>query len=122
MGLDGTINRPDGNPLGSLAEVQAALATAFPGIEVGQIASGDEQLRAANAQGIVFPEIIRRHLTSTPAKHGAEYMAPEFSAQFNFGIGEIVQQVDVVLYGTTAKSEPMFALLERDFGWITTHP
>jgi hypothetical protein len=122
MGLDGTIKRPDGNPLGSLTTVQEALAAAFPGIVVGPLPSGAEQIRAADAQGIVFPDVIRQHLASTPAKQGAEYIGPEFSAQFNLGTGDIVQQVDVVLYGATATSEPMFALLERDFGWITTHP
>lgn len=122
MGLDGTIKRPDGKPLGTVAAVQQALASAFPGIEFGREPSGAEKLRMAAAKGITFPDILRQHLESRPAQESADYQGAEFSAQFHFGPDEVVQQVDVVLYGTTTASEPMFALLEERFGWVTTHP
>ncbi len=113
MGLDGTIKRPDGEPLGTVAAVRQALASAFPGIKFGRKPSGAEKLRIAATQGITFPDILREHFESSPAQEGAEYQGPEFSAQFHFGPDEVVQQVDVVLYGTTTASR---------YGWITTHP
>lgn len=122
MGLDATIQRPDGEPLGKLADVQQALATAFPGIRFGRLPSGAEKIRAAEEQGVVFPEIIRQHLESSPARHGGESEGPELSAQFSLGSSEPVPHVDVVLYGDTVASEPMFARLEERYGWITTHP
>jgi hypothetical protein len=122
MGLDATIKRIDGQPLGSVESVQHALAIAFPGIVLGRLPSGADKIRAAAQQGIEFPDILRRHLEAAPARHGGDYEGPDFSAQFSLGSSDLVQQVDVVLYGTTAASEPMFELLEQQYGWITTHP
>ena len=122
MGLDATIKRADGEPLGPVAEVQRALTAAFPGIVLGRLPSGAEKIRAAAERGVVFPDIIRQHLESSPAQYGGEYEGPGFSAQFNLGAAELVQEVDVVLYGITVASEPMFELLEREYGWVTTHP
>jgi hypothetical protein len=98
------------------------LAGAFPGILLGRLPSGAEKLRAASEQGVVFPEIIRQHLESSPAQHGGNYEGPDFSAQFNLGSSDIVKEVDVVLYGKTVASGPMFALLAERHGWITTFP
>ncbi len=122
MGLDTTIKRPDGKPLGKVADVQQALAVAFPSIVLGRLPSGVEKIRAAAEQGVVFPDILRQHLESSLAQHGGDYQGPDFSAQFNLGSSEVVKQVDVVLYGTTVSSEPMFALLQERYGWVTTHP
>ena len=122
MGLDTTIKRGDGEPLGLVALVQQALTVAFPGIVLARLPSGAEKIQAAAERGIVFPDVIRQHLESSPAQYGGDYQGPDFSAQFNLGAAEIVQQVDVVVYGTTAASEPMFELLERQHGWVTTHP
>ncbi|HEX3315504.1 MAG TPA: hypothetical protein VHR72_11465 [Gemmataceae bacterium] len=122
MGLDATIKRADGKPLGEVTTVQQALMAAFPGIVLGSLPSGADKIQAAAKGGIVFPDVIRRSLESTPARHGGEYEGPDFSANFVLGPSEIVQQIDVVLYGNTVASEPMFSLLERQQGWITTHP
>ena len=122
MGLDGTIRRADGEPLGNLAAVQHVIAEAFPGIVFGRLPSGDEKIRAAAEQGVIFPDIIRESLQRTPAQHGGEFKCPDFSASFNLGAAETVQQVQVLLYGKTTASEPMFGVLEKRFGWITTHP
>jgi hypothetical protein len=81
-----------------------------------------EKLREAAERGVAFPDVIRQHLESSPAQHGGHYQGPDFSAEFYLGSSEVVQRVDVVLYGNTVASEPMFALLEERYGWITTHP
>ena len=122
MGLDGTIKRADGKPLGPVTEVQQALADVFPGIVLGRLPSGAEKIRRAAERGVVFPESIRQSLQPIPAKYGGEYAGPSFSAQFNLGAAEMVQQIDVLLYGKAVASDPMFALLERRYGWVTTHP
>jgi len=122
VGLDATIKRADGQPLGQLAEVQHVLAAVFPGIVLGQLPSGKDRIRAAAERGVVFPEVIRQHLESTPSRIAGEYEGPDFSAQFNLGTADLVQTIDVVLYGNTVASEPMFESLERAFGWITSFP
>ena len=55
-------------------------------------------------------------------QHGGDYESPDFVAEFNLGSSNTVQHVGVVLYGTTTASEPMFAVLEQRYGWVTTHP
>lgn len=122
MGLDGTIKRLDGKPLGPIAEVQQVLATAFPDIELGRLPSGAEKIQAAKEKGIEFPDVIRLHLESAPAQYGGEYEGPEFSAQLYFGPDDIVQQINIVLYGNTTAYDPIAEFLERESGWITTHP
>lgn len=122
MGLDGTIKRADGRPLGTLAEVRRALVDVFPGIVLGQNLSDPERIRIAAERGIEFPEILRKTLERIPAKFGADYVGPEFSAEFVLGADETVQTVDVVLYGNTVAAERMFEALKRKFGWMTTHP
>jgi hypothetical protein len=122
MGLDATIKRADGEPLGPVAEVQQVLATAFPGIVLGRLPSGAEKIQAAAERGVVFPDILRQHLESAPAQYSGEYEGANFSAQFSLGAAEVVQHVDLVLYGTTVASEPMFEVLERRYGWVTTYP
>ena len=122
MGLDGTIRRADGRPLGTLDEVRRALVDVFPGIILGQNLSGAERIRIAAERGIEFPEVLRKSLERIPAKFGADYVGPEFSAEFLLGADETVQTVDVVPYGNTVAAEPMFEALTRKHGWITTHP
>lgn len=122
MGLDATIKRKDGKALGSVDEVQRALAAAFPGIQIGLLPSGAEKIRTAAEKGINFPEIILKHFESTPAQFGGDYEGPGFSAQFNLGANESVRHVGVVLYGKTTESEPMFEFIEREYGWITSFP
>lgn len=122
MGLDATIRRADGRPLGRVAEVQRALTVAFPGIVFGRLASGAEKIHAAAEIGHVFPDVIREHLESRPAEYSAEYEGNDFSAQFYLGASETVDLVEVVLYGVTVASEPMLALLQREYGWLTTFP
>ena len=74
----------------------------------GRLPSGAEKIRASAGAGVVFPDIIRKHLESSPEHYGGDYEGSGFSAQFNLGSSRIVQQVDVVLYGNTVASEPTF--------------
>lgn len=122
MGLDGTIKRADGLPLGPVTKVQQALSLVFPGIVLGRLPGGAEKVQAAAERGIIFPEILRQHLDSAPGEYGGDYEGPDFSAKFYLGAAEVVQQIEVVLYGATVASEPMFALLEQECGWVTTYP
>ncbi len=122
MGLDGTIKRRDGNPLGNVAEVQKVLAEIFPGINLGVLPSSLEIIRQAAESGVEFPEVLRKCFESTPARYAGDFEGPEYSAEFILGSSEIVQQIDVVLRGNTVASDSAFDALESRYGWITTHP
>src|SRR5262245_55575399 len=115
MGLDGTIKRADGTPLGNVETVQNSLAAAFPGIVFGRRPGGEEKIRAAAEKGVVFPDIIRESLERSPAELGGEFEGSDFSASFVLGPSETVQRVHVLLYGNTTSSEPMLAILRQRF-------
>lgn len=122
MGLDGTIKRLDGKPLGTLPEVQQILQRVFPGIELGTLPGGKAQLQYFAEQGIELPEVLRKNYESMPERFAGDFQNADFSAEFQFGSSEIVQQIDVVLRGTTVASEEYLKILETEHGWITTHP
>lgn len=122
MGLDGTIKRLDGKPLGTLEEVQRVLQHVFPQIELGTLPSGLDQLRVFEEKGIDLPDVLRKNFESMPAIFAGDYQNEDFSAEFRLGSTEIVQQIDVVLRGTTVASEKYLSKLESEYGWITTHP
>jgi hypothetical protein len=121
MGLDGTIKRADGQPLGSIGEVQQALADVFPGITFGMLPSGQQALEVLSKIGAV-PDVIARHAKSRPAKYGAGYEGQSFSAEFDLGPDGIVRSINLVLRGATNIATPKLWLLEQRHGWITTHP
>jgi hypothetical protein len=121
MGFDVTIKRRDGRPLGSIAEVQQVLATVFPGITFSKSPDGPEKLRRASQQGVTFPEILRQHIAASISQFEAGYDASEFSAEFNLGSSETVQEIDVRLVGKMDPAQALFATLDR-YGWIATHP
>jgi len=122
MGLDGTIKRLDGKPLGTLQEVQRVMQQVFPQIELGTLPSGLEQLRVFEERKIELPEVLRKNFEKMPAIFAGDYQNEDFSAEFRFGSMEIVQHIDVVLRGTTVASEEYLQKLESYHGWITTHP
>jgi len=122
MGLDGTIKRPDGEPLGERKAVQAVIAAVFPGIVFGQEPSGVEKIKRAAKRGIVFPDVIRQHMEAAPAEFTGNYQGQGCSASFFLGPSEVVRQIHVDLRGKTGDLSPMFAELQRQQHWIMTHP
>src|SRR5262245_30131449 len=104
MGLDGTIKRPDGHSLGSFTHVQSVLADIFPGVVLRRYGSGLEKLKAAEAQGIAFPDVLREHMASSPATYEGGYTGAEFSIEFYADAADIIPKLGVVLRGTTTHS------------------
>jgi hypothetical protein len=122
MGLDGTIKRPDGQSLGSFAEVQSVLADIFPGVDLQRSLSGLEKLHTAEAHGITFPPVVREHMASAPATYEGDYTGADFSIEFYADVADIIPELGVELRGTTTHSEPLFTLLKERYGWLLTHP
>jgi hypothetical protein len=121
MGLDGTIKRGDGRPLGDVEFVQQALAAAFPGIVFGTRPSGVERIHAASELGVTFPDALKQPLERLPAILGGDYHEPAFSAQFGLGASANVQQIDLVLYGDATAATAPLRMLDVVYGWVTTH-
>jgi hypothetical protein len=122
MGLDGTIKRANGQPLGTFPEVKRALSSAFPGLVLERSLSGLEKVQLSEAQGINYPKFLRENMAASPAKYEGIYEAADFSIQLYASDAEIVHQISIVLHGTVTNAEPLFALLEKQTGWIVSHP
>jgi hypothetical protein len=122
MGLDGTIKREDGRPLGDLSMVQQVLVAVFPGMVFGRLPSGQEKITAAANRGVEFPIIVRRALETRPASVGGVFENESFTADFDLGPDAIVKTVSVLLYGEMQRSEPFWEKLKALAGWVITHP
>jgi hypothetical protein len=85
--------------MGSLDAVRQTLSRLFPGARFGSEPSGVEKVRAAEAQGVEFPEFLRQNMISQPAKHGADLEVDGISLRFYFGSEEVVRQIHVEVRG-----------------------
>jgi hypothetical protein len=122
MGFDVTVKRRDGLPLGSVADVEQTLASVFIGLVFRRSLSGPERLQNLVAENREIPEAIRAHLLESPPLYEGDYQGANFWVELHMSVSEPILQVNAVLRGTVGASEEMFALLDRRFGWITTHP
>jgi len=122
MGLDASIKRADGLPLGNCAEVQEALSSLFIGLAWRRSSTGHQRLESLANEGVSIPDFIRQQLAEIPVNYESIYQSANFSVEFYMAVSEPVLCVNAVLRGTTTASEPFFALLKERFDWITTHP
>lgn len=74
-----TIRRADGAPLGDREAVRGCIASSLPGVRFERQPSGAEQIAAARAVGVEFPDVILRHLEQRPPTEQAFLDAAEFS-------------------------------------------
>jgi len=112
MSLDAIIRRADGQPLGSIEQVQQKLKDAFPGVQFAiEQARGDAERGALMAFLSLMGIKIRK--TEYPY-HAAQFQGRQFAAEFNLGAGPTVREVQVTLYGRgTPEATPHFAKLTR---------
>jgi hypothetical protein len=120
MGLNAKIKRRDKMPLGTIAKVQEALSSVFPGLAFRRSLTGAEKLQNLLAENRSVPEVIRTHLLEAPAVYEGSYRGEDFALEFAMPVAEPVLLVNVLIRGTKAASDPFLALLEERFGWSTT--
>lgn len=108
MSWDLTI-RSSGGSLGSLEAVRQTIARIFPAARFDSEPSGIEKVRAAEAQGIQFPSIIRGSMLARPARYSAELQEANVSVSLFFGAVDIVREIGVEVRGS---GDP-FPLLRR---------
>ena len=103
--------------MGTSDEVQSALSAAFPGI---RFVPETYRRRQTLFEALLnfLPGGINRAMNKpgTTGYYGG-YKGNGLSADFRFAAGE-VHQIDVELYGDTAKANPGFARLLELKGWI----
>jgi hypothetical protein len=99
MGLDATIRRRDGEPLGEVDAVIAKLAELWPGAEFGRGQSGEEQVAAAAKRGVKFPDALIASLMPLPATMQGVFHSEPYSVELDLGSEPIVKHVHVVFRG-----------------------
>jgi hypothetical protein len=122
MGVDGTIFRADGAPLGDRETVVKILRRHFDGVEFGWAPSGADKLAAMKSQGIEPPEVLEEHLLGQPAKYEGVYDGRGWSAQFLFGNADGIEKLDVVIRGETNLATEVIEELVSKTGWSVSHP
>jgi hypothetical protein len=120
MGLNAKIHRHDKMPLGTIAEVQQALASVFPGLAFRRSLTGPEKLQNLLAAKQSVPDFVRTHLLAAPPVDEGSFRRENFTLEFSMPVAEPVPFVYVIIHGTKAASDPFLTLLEQRFGWITT--
>jgi len=108
--------RSTAGSIGSLEAVRQTLAGVFPQSRFGIEPSGLEKLRAAEAQGIRFPAVIRENMISQPAQHVAEFESEGVSFRFHFGSEERVREMALEVRGT-GDPFPVLRQLASVPGW-----
>jgi hypothetical protein len=120
VGLDAQIRSANRQSMGTSDEVQAALASAFPGI---RFISETYHQRQTLFEAVLnfLPGGINRAMSKPGTKgYYGDYKGNGFSADFRFAAGE-VRQIDVELYGDTANANLGFARLQELKGWATKY-
>jgi hypothetical protein len=114
MAWDLTITRADRSPLGEIASVRQAVELALPNVRFYREPSGVEKMATA---GIEFPDVLRRHLESSPAQTQADYEGDGFSMRLYLGAGPSVDRMDAEVWGS---GDPLPALhrLAEATGWV----
>jgi len=122
LGLLGTIRRQDGLPFGDPNDVEQRLRAAYPEAKFGIEPSGKDKIAAAAARGIEFPEPIRRHFESMPARLSGVYEAGNFSIEFDLGAAPVIDGVTVELRGQTESAGEFLEMAAERYGWIVSYP
>lgn len=114
-----TIQRTDGAPLGDLATVRQQFEAALPALQFYREPSGLEQIAAARAIGVEFPDVIRKHMEQRPATEQADYEGDGFSVRF---YGFEAQPLDTVYAEVRGDGNPLplLAALCRPNTWVAT--
>lgn len=112
-----TIRRADGAPLGGLAAVQQQITAAVPAVEFRREPSGLEQIAAASAARVEFPEIIRQHLVRRPATELAEFAGDRFSIVLYGFEAQPLAAIHAEVRGD-GNPVPALAALCRSHAWV----
>jgi hypothetical protein len=122
MGLDVTILRADGEPLGHQAEVQQMLVSAFPELVLTRSLSGAEKIREAEAKGIEFPPFIKEQMEMSPPVYEGDLEKDNYSIEFYFTVDPVVQEMNATIRGSAGDAQLPFERALARLGWMARIP
>jgi hypothetical protein len=112
-----TIRQADNGPLGDLSATRKKIMTALPATQFYREPSGPEKIAAAAAKGIVFPDVIRKHLEQRPATEQALFEGDGYSIELYGFEGQPLQMLLLEVRGD-GNPMPALAAICRPNGWI----
>jgi hypothetical protein len=112
-----TIWSSDGAPLGAVAAVQQQIMSALPDIQFCEVPSGADEIAAARAIGVEFPDIIRKHMEQRPATMQAELVGDGFSIKLYGFESQPIRSLYLDVRGD-ANPVPALAALCVPNGWV----
>jgi hypothetical protein len=112
-----TIRSSDNAALGDTATVREKITAAIPGIQFHVEPSGAEQIIAARAIGVEFPDIIRKHMESRPARLKALFEGDAFIMELYGFDNQPVSMFHVDIRGN-GNPMPALAALCVPNGWV----
>jgi hypothetical protein len=102
-----TIRSSDNAALGDTATVREKITAAIPGIQFHVEPSGPEKIIAARAMGVEFPDFVRKHMESSPARLEALFEGDAFIMEM-YGFDS--QPVSMFYVDIRGNGNPMPAL------------
>ena len=117
MPWDLTIQREDGQALEERESVVNAIRVALPQIEFGREPSGLERIELARAQGIEFPDVLRKHFESQPGKVTGEGILDGCSVRFYGFESAPLLAFEIEVRGSGDPTASLLSLC-RQQGWI----
>jgi hypothetical protein len=112
-----TIRSPDNAALGDAATVREKITAAIPGIQFHVEPSGAEQIIAARAIGVEFPDAIRKHMEGRPARLQAEFEGDAFYMQLYGFDSQPLCMIHLEIRGNGNPMPALAALCVRN-GWV----
>jgi hypothetical protein len=112
-----TIRGANGAPVGDMAAVRQQITAAVPAIQFRREPSGLEQIAAARALGIEFPDVLRQHFEQRPATERAEFEGDGFSLVLYGFEAQPLTAIHAEVRGD-GNPVPVLAALCRPNGWL----
>ncbi len=117
MCIQGTLQRDDGQPLGTPTSVQQSLRAVFPDVAFDWSPSGREKLASLNARGIALPEMVSGALEQRPSFMCGHVESESYEVTFNLGTGGPVERVWVQVNRGVAQVSHCWEILCLSTGW-----
>ena len=117
MCIQGTLQRDDGQPLGTPASVQESLRVVFPDVAFDWSPTGRQKLTSLDARGIALPEMVRRTLEQQPSFICGHVESESYEVTFNLGTGGPVERIWVQVNRGVAQVCRCWKRLGMSTGW-----
>jgi hypothetical protein len=116
MTAEYTLRRADGEPFGSIEQMQSRIRQLFPAVEFAWTPSGLERIAGAAERGVTLSPAVKAALPELPSVLEGVAKGEEFNVTFGLGYQDPVESLYVAVRGFSFELENRLAALEADAG------